>query len=232
MEEDLGYELGQITSEAKMLQIQIIDLDQLPNEARMARRRMPLRGPEHGVRRIAPGFFNWTIHKNPFDLSRYQIYQDYNDINPELCFIHALREKGINELLLSNISKDLNGIERVTLQTLEFIACKYSIFIRVRAVYPDKFYYKYYPREYKYDDSKPWIDLCFFTVQDTDYPEHIIPYDTDIKFNINYFKCNKGLSPGKADEQRIILNKYSVDQLMKFSRFGQIDEGLDWTDIS
>ena len=62
LEEDLGYDLGQITTEAKLISIEIIDLDQ-----------------EKIIRRRTPGFFNWLIKSNPFDLSRYQIYQKYED---------------------------------------------------------------------------------------------------------------------------------------------------------
>lgn len=196
LEEDLGYDLGQITTEAKLISIEIVDLDQ----------------EKTSRNRRTPGFFNWIIKSNPFDLSRYQIYQNFEDIDPELCFIHSLREKGVNEDIISNISNDLNGIERITLKTVEMIAEKYELFINVIAIYPDKFYNNRYPREYMYDLSKNWIEICFFTVQNQDYPEHIIPYDKDIKFNINYFKCN--------EEQKKILDKYSVDELMKFSRFG------------
>lgn len=202
LEEDLGYDLGQITTEAKLISIEIVDLDQ-----------------EKIIRRRNMGFFNWIIKSNPFDLSRYQIYQNFEDIDPELCFIHALREKGVNELTLSNISNDLEGIERITLKTVEMIAEKYDLFINIKAVYPDKFYNNRYPRDYMYDNSKNWIDICFFTVQNQDYPEHIIPYDEDIKFNINYFKC--------TDDQKKILDKYSVEELMKFSRFGPRGERFE-----
>ena len=203
LEEDFGYELGQITSIAKLLSIEVIDLDQ---------------GPTHRRRRRLMGFFNWIIKSNPFDLSRYQIYQNFEDIDPELCFIHALREKGVDELTLSNISNDLDGIDRITMETVEFIAKKYNLFINIMSVYPDKFYNNRYPREFK-EENRPWIDLCFFTIQNQDYPEHIIPYDEDIKFNINYFKCN--------EDQKLILNKYPVDKLVHFSRFGKIDERFE-----
>ena len=203
LEEDLGYDLGQITTEAKLISIEIIDLDQ-ENISRNRR---------------TPGFFNWLIKSNPFDLSRYQIYQKYEDIDPELCFIHSLREKGVDELTISNISNDLDGIERITLKTVEMISEKYNLFINVKAVYPDKFYNNRYPRKYMNDPSKNWIEICFFTVQNQDYPEHIIPYDEDIKFNINYFKC--------TDNQKKILDKYTADELMKFSRFGPRGERFE-----
>ena len=203
LEEDMGYDLGQITTEAKLISIEIIDLDQ-ENISR---------------RRRTPGFFNWLIKSNPFDLSRYQIYQKFEDIDPELCFIHSLREKGVNEDIISNISNDLDGIERITLKTVEMIAEKYELFINIIAVYPDKFYNNRYPRDFMYDNSKNWIEICFFTVQNQDYPEHIIPYDKDIKFNINYLKCN--------EDQKKILDKYSVDELMKFSRFGPRGERFE-----
>ena len=203
LEEDLGYDLGQITTEAKLISIEIIDLDQ-ENISRNRR---------------TPGFFNWLIKSNPFDLSRYQIYQKYEDIDPELCFIHSLREKGVDELTISNISNDLDGIERITLKTVEMISEKYELFINVKAVYPDKFYNNRYPRKYMNDPSKNWIEICFFTVQNQDYPEHIIPYDEDIKFNINYFKC--------TDNQKKILDKYTADELMKFSRFGPRGERFE-----
>lgn len=198
IEEDLGYDLGQISTEARLISIEIIDLDQ-----------------EHISRnRRTPGFFNWLIKSNPFDLSRYQIYQNFEDIDPELCFIHALREKGVNEDIISNISNDLDGIERITLKTVEMIAEKYELFINIKAIYPDKFYNNRYPRDYMKDPSKNWIEICFFTVQNQDYPEHIIPYDENIKFNINYLKC--------TDDQKKILDKYTSDELMKFSRFGPL----------
>ena len=203
LEEDLGYDLGQITTEAKLISIEIIDLDQ-ENISRTRR---------------TPGFFNWLIKSNPFDLSRYQIYQKFEDIDPELCFIHALREKGVDELTISNISNDLDGIERITLKTVEMISEKYDLFINIKAVYPDKFYNNRYPRKYMNDPSKNWIEICFFTVQNQDYPEHIIPYDEDIKFNINYFKC--------TDDQKKILDKYTSDELMKFSRFGPRGERFE-----
>ena len=196
LEEDLGYDLGQITTEAKLISIEIIDLDQ-ENISRNRR---------------TPGFFNWLIKSNPFDLSRYQIYQKFEDIDPELCFIHSLREKGVGEDVISNISNDLEGIERITLKTVEMIAEKYKLFINVIAVYPDKFYNNRYPRDFMYDLSKDWIEICFFSIQNQDYPEHMIPYDKDIKFNINYLKCN--------DDQKRFLDKYTADELMKFSRFG------------
>lgn len=203
IEEDNGYELGQITTEAKLISIEIIDLDQ---EKTTRNRR-------------TPGFFNWLIKSNPFDLSRYQIYQNFENIDPELCFIHSLREKGVDELTISNISNDLDGIERITLKTVEMIAEKYKLFINVIAVYPDKFYNNRYPREYMYDNSKNWIEICFFSIQNQDYPEHMIPYDKDIKFNINYLKCN--------DDQKKILDKYTADELMKFSRFGPRGERFE-----
>lgn len=197
-EEDLGYDLGMITTEAKLISIEIIDLDQDSNSRRRRRRTM--------------GFFNWLIKSNPFDLSRYQIYQKFEDIDPELCFIHSLREKGVNEDIISNISNDLNEIERITLETVEFIANKYNLFIEVNAVYPDKSYKTRYPRISMKDLNQNWIQICFFSIQNQDYPQHIIPYDTNIKFNINYLKCN--------EDQKKILDKYSVEELMKFSRFG------------
>ena len=194
-EEDLGYELGLITNFAMLKSIEVIDGNQQVN----ARKRR------------APGFFSWLIKPSPFDLSRYQIYSNFEDIDTEQCFIHSLRMKGVDESIINAISLDLADIKNVTLKTVEHIAEKYGLHINVKAVYPDKFFNNRYPRRDMYNDSCDWIELCFFTLAKESYPEHMIPYDENIKFNFNYFKA--------SDEQKQELNKHSVDELVRYSRF-------------
>ena len=124
-EEDVGYELGKITKFADVNRVTIIDIDQLPLEMRPGKRR-------------TPAFFSWLIKHSPFDLSRYQIYENIEDIDTELCFIHSLRMQGVDPSICDAISLDLKNIKTVTLKTVEHIADKYHLHINVKAVYEDK----------------------------------------------------------------------------------------------
>ena len=199
MDDNLGYELGKISSHSTIVGITIIDINSLPDDLKLTKKR------------VTPGFFNWLIKPSPFDLSRYQIYSKIDDIDVEPCFIHSLRMKGVDNLILKNIKYDLEGIQFVTLKTIEHIAEKYNLHINVKGVYPDKFYNHRFPRNDMYRTDVEWIELCYFTVQGVEYPEHIIPYDKNIYINFNYFKVD--------EVNRAILNLYPLDQLMKFSRF-------------
>lgn len=200
MEEDLGYELGKITKSVEIKKVQILDLNQLPAHMRSGKRR-------------TPGFFSWLVKPSPFDLRRYQMYENVEEVDTELCFIHALRMKGVDPTICNAISLDLKDIDTVTLRTVEHIADKYKLHINVKAVYPTKFYNNRYPRDDMYNENCDWIELCFFTLANTEYPEHIIPYDKSIMFNFNYFKV--------SDEQRLELNKLPLEKLMKFSKFNR-----------
>ena len=128
--EDMGYEMGKITSFAEITGIKIIDIDQLDENTRYKKRR-------------TPGFFNWLIKPSPFDLSRFQIYQNFDDVDPELCFIHTLRMQGVDSSILDSIQYDLEGIHEVTLATVEQIATKYNLHIYVMAVYEGSGYKQY-----------------------------------------------------------------------------------------
>ena len=112
MDDNLGYELGKISSHSTIVGITIIDINSLPDDLKLTKKR------------VTPGFFNWLIKPSPFDLSRYQIYSKIDDIDVEPCFIHSLRMKGVDNLILKNIKYDLEGIQFVTLKTIEHIAEK------------------------------------------------------------------------------------------------------------
>ena len=209
-EEDLGYELGKITKYAEIKKATILDVKQLPTRLRPGKRR-------------TPGFFSWLIKPSPFDLTRYQIYENIEDVDTEMCFLHALRMKGLDTATLTNISIDLKDIKTVTLATVEQMANKYNLHINVKAVYPKSFFNNRFPRCDMYNTSlgtydretnpSGWIELCFFTISGENYPEHIIPYDEAIKINFNYFKV--------TDEQQQYLDTLPREKLLHFSKYNR-----------
>lgn len=178
-EEDLGYELGSASTFAQITSIKIIDVDQLDEYQR----------PGYRKRR----FFNWLTLEN-YHLERYQIYHKLEDVDDETCFIHCLRECGVDKSILDSIKFDIEKIDGVTTTAIDHIANKYNLHLRIATVYPEKYVFNDYgpptyvanrgrsslrARTHGNKKSKV-INLCYFTLVKTDYPEHIIPYDENI----------------------------------------------------
>ena len=80
--------------------------------------------------------FPFMLIDDTFDLSKYQIYSSYEDIDRTPCFLYALKMSGlIQPSVLASIEKDIDGLERIEFTAVKMIAVKYKLNIIITQVY-------------------------------------------------------------------------------------------------
>ena len=120
-----GSDIDWYGEEMQIESIKIIDIDQLPDDLK-----------KYHIKKNVQGFFPYILTTNKFgDLSKYQMFQEHQERNDELCLIYALRMAGLDELTLLNISHDLETFPFVTNSGIKYIAEKYDLHIMLGTVY-------------------------------------------------------------------------------------------------
>lgn len=161
-----GSDIDWLGEDFQMASLEIIDIDQLPEEQR-----------RYHIKKNSGGCFPFLLNTEKHSLSRYMIYNLVETATPDNCFIHALKMSGmLTPLQLANIRHDIGSIAFIPTAAIKFIAEKYDIHITLIPVYE-----KNRGRMQHYgNQEKPSIPLAL-------YLNHYFLHER-IQFNVLYFK--------------------------------------------
>ena len=121
-----GSDIPWLVDGTEIASIQIIDIDQLPDELK----KYHIKGYSHG------GYFPYILTTEKYgDLSSYQIYQREQTRDDSNCLIFALKQAGVNEQTILNISHDFTEFPFITTGGVNYIADKYHLHIWLSILY-------------------------------------------------------------------------------------------------
>ena len=178
-----------MAKKVKILNMTIYDIDQLPDELK-----------EYEFNDGA--YWNWYLDTDrpEFDLSKFQIFKNEDEIDDECCLVYALRKSGlVKPSILNDIARDLFGKKYIETSTVKHIAEKYMLNIhlviaeehRTRA-----------PRKYGVQKG-PVIEICLMN--------HHYFIRSKTRFNVQYFKYrnDERLKQFPLEKQLLVQTYYN-----------------------
>ena len=178
-----------MAKKVKVLNMTIYDIDQLPDELK-----------EYEFNDGA--YWNWYLDTDrpEFDLSKFQIFKNEDEIDDECCLVYALRKSGlVKPSILNDIARDLFGKKYIETSTVKHIAEKYMLNIhlviaeehRTRA-----------PRKYGVQKG-PVIEICLMN--------HHYFIRSKTRFNVQYFKYrnDERLKQFPLEKQLLVQTYYN-----------------------